>query len=427
MSNEATNKNLLAIDVNDLQVGMYVNALDRPWLETQFLFQGFRIRSDEEIAQIRSECEYVFVDADESVDAIDFTRFQALKKKPPANDSQGALGIPPVKPNEDVTTKSVYSDVGDFKSQVSTALQEYDAATSRLKELMQRLSSGERFDLGVAQDVARPLVDSVARNPSAICWLARMQSSSDTLYRRSVGTSIWATVLATHLNFSRALVEKLSVASLLLDVGKIRLPDRVLEKRGVLTTLERELVEKHVGLGIKVLEESSDVDPVILEIVATHHERHDGSGYPKKLKGLEIPVLGRIAGLADFYDAVTSRRAYADAWSSYDALRELNRQSGIAFQSELVAQFIQSIGFFPPGTLVELNDESVGAVIAQNRCHRLKPEIVLILDPDKNALDDFEIIDLQTDPTSRYSQAVLHIDRGLTHGAYGIDPAEYFL
>jgi hypothetical protein len=129
----------------------------------------------------------------------------------------------------------------------------------------------------------------------------------------------------------------------------------------------------------------------------------------------------------DYYDAVTSERPYAAPLSSYDCLRSLNKLAGSGFQAEMVEQFIQSIGFFPPGTLVQLNDRSVAVVVAQNRRHRLKPEILVILDPERNLRPDFGLIDLQMQVKSAYTDEVLYIDKGLEPGAFGIDPAEFFL
>jgi HD-GYP domain-containing protein (c-di-GMP phosphodiesterase class II) len=222
-------------------------------------------------------------------------------------------------------------------------------------------------------------------------------------------------------------IEAIGLGAILLDIGKTRLPPEILSKPGRLTDDELAIAHSHVKHGVEILEESDGVDERVLSMVRTHHERHDGSGYPLGLSAQQIPVHGRIAGIVDYYDAVTSKRPYAKAQSSYDCLRSLNKLAGTAFQTEMVEQFIQSIGFFPPGTLVQLNDGSVAVVIAQNRRHRLKPEILLLLDPAHDMRRDFPMIDLQLEARSAYNDQVLHIDKGLEPGSFGIDPAEYFL
>jgi len=222
-------------------------------------------------------------------------------------------------------------------------------------------------------------------------------------------------------------IEAAGLGAMLLDIGKTQLPPELLSKPGPLTKAELSLARRHVEYGMKILEESEGISPQVLAMVRTHHERHDGSGYPNGLSGQQIPVLGRIGGIVDYYDAVTSERPYAAPLSSYDCLRSLNKLAGSGFQAEMVEQFIQSIGFFPPGTLVQLNDGSVAVVVAQNRRHRLKPEILVILDPERNLRPDFGLIDLQMQVKSAYTDEVLYIDKGLEPGAFGIDPAEFFL
>jgi HD-GYP domain-containing protein (c-di-GMP phosphodiesterase class II) len=179
---------------------------------------------------------------------------------------------------------------------------------------------------------------------------------------------------------------------------------------------------------VELLRAAPSVDNHIVTMIATHHERFDGSGYPQKLKGDEIPLIGRIAGIVDCYDAMITERSYAKPKSAYDAVRELKRVGGIAFPAELVELFIQAVGVFPNGTLVELNTGEVGVVIGQNRYRRLRPQVTLILDAQKKTREEFPTIDLLTcDENSGKTEPSLWITRGLERGAYGIDPAEYFL
>jgi len=170
------------------------------------------------------------------------------------------------------------------------------------------------------------------------------------------------------------------------------------------------------------------VDARVVSMVATHHERIDGTGYPNALKGDAIPLVGRIAGIVDTYDAMISERSYAKPKSTYDAVRELKHMGGSAFAPELVELFIQAVGVFPTGTLVELNTGEVGVVIAQNRFRRLRPEVMLVLDAEKKVREEFTSLNLLTSGEGTGStEASLWITRGLEHGAYGIDPKEYFL
>lgn len=434
--------NRLKIDVAKLKTGMYVSELDRPWLETPFLFQGFLIRDQEEIDELRKHCKHVVVDIEQTDAAVDVTALASTSsgktteaqptmelptytsssaKKPSSKKSP-----PPVSVTVD-EHHSVYSDISEMRRELAKARDQHDRASLLIREVMDNLNNGGKLDMKTAEKAVQPIVQSVMKNESAMSWLVRMRETSDYLYTHSVSSAIWATVMARHLGMPKDAIESIGLGAMLLDIGKTRLPAEILSKPGRLTDEEMRIARSHVEHGIAILEESGDVDPRVMTMVRTHHERHDGSGYPKGLSGQQIPVDGRIAGIVDYYDAVTSKRPYAKAQSSYDCLRSLNKQAGTAFQTEMVEQFIQSIGFFPPGTLVQLNDGSVAVVIAQNRRHRLKPEILLLLDPAHNMRRDFPMIDLQLEARSPYTDQPLHIDKGLEPGSFGIDPAEYFL
>src|ERR1019366_6973342 len=210
--------------------------------------------------------------------------------------------------------------------------------------------------------------------------------------------------------------------------GKTQLTNELLKKPGKPSDSEWQIIRAHVDHGIKLIDAAPNVDKRIVTMIATHHERLDGNGYPHNLKGDEIPLLGRIAGIVDCYDAMISERNYARPKSAYDAVRELKRLGGIAFPGELVELFIQAVGVFPTGTVVQLDTGEVGVVIGQNRFRRLRPEVMLILDADKQIREEFTTVDLLTcEENTGRSEPALWITHGLERGAYGIDPKEYFL
>ena len=157
-----------------------------------------------------------------------------------------------------------------------------------------------------------------------------------------------------------------------------------------------------------------------------HHERNDGSGYPKALAGADIPVFGRIAGLVDCFDAMTTKRPYAPARSAYDAVRELNSLSGTLFQKELVEHFVQAVGMFPTGSLVELNTGEIAVVTAQNRVQRLRPMLRLLSNADKTPLAAQQALDLGSSRGRRGQSDSRWIVRGLDPGAFGLDPKDCF-
>jgi HD-GYP domain-containing protein (c-di-GMP phosphodiesterase class II) len=217
------------------------------------------------------------------------------------------------------------------------------------------------------------------------------------------------------------------MGAIFMDVGKTRIPTELLIKRDHLSDKEMALMQKHVAFGVEIVSEMEGVDQRVLEMVQCHHERYNGTGYPNGLSGAAIPIYARIAGIVDTYDAMTTPRPYAKPRSTYEAMRQLNNLAGVEFPAEVVEQFLQAVGVFPVGTLVELNTGEVGVVIAQNRIRRLRPKIMVLLDREKQSLDTFPIVDLRNQLADARGESSLWIDRGLAPGDYGLDPSEYYL
>jgi HD-GYP domain-containing protein (c-di-GMP phosphodiesterase class II) len=193
-----------------------------------------------------------------------------------------------------------------------------------------------------------------------------------------------------------------------------------------LSPLEMEQARKHVEHGLEIIDATPGLSPKIREIVATHHERHDGSGYPWNLRGGDIPIFGRIMGIVDSYDAMISARPYSASRSPHQAVNELYQQRGTLFQAELVEQFIQNCGIYPTGSLVELSNGQVAVVTDVHSLKRLRPRVMLLLDADKTPLQQFRVLDLgETDHDDKGQP--LSVKGGLPSGAYGIDPVELFL
>jgi HD-GYP domain-containing protein (c-di-GMP phosphodiesterase class II) len=255
-----------------------------------------------------------------------------------------------------------------------------------------------------------------------------MRGTDDYLYGHALATSVWALSFGRHLGLDKETLTLLGTGAMLLDIGKIRIPPKVLRKPGALDPPEWKLMQMHAAYGARLLRAAPGIDPRILSMVESHHERQDGSGYPSGLKGDQIPLIARIAGIVDSYDAMITNRSHARAKSAYDAVRELTVLSGKGFQAELVELFVQAVGVFPTGTLVELNTGEVGVVIAQNRFRRLRPEVMVILDGAKQVRSEFVTVDLLTCEANHDAQQPgLWITQALEPGAHGLDPEEYFL
>ncbi|MDQ3056946.1 MAG: HD-GYP domain-containing protein, partial [Pseudomonadota bacterium] len=208
---------------------------------------------------------------------------------------------------------------------------------------------------------------------------------------------------------------------------KAQLPSGLLAHAGALDATQTQLVRTHVELSLRILDDGNLDRPDVHDMIRTHHERFDGSGYPGKLRNTEIPLFGRMAAIIDSFDAMASDRPHARAITRHDALQLLYRHRDQLFQHELVEQFTACLGVYPVGSLVELSGGEVGVVMAQNPARRLRPRILLLTDRDKKLSERFAHLDLMAETRNLTIEQQTHIVRSLAPGAYGLDPAELYL
>ncbi len=420
-------KQIIEVPVADLEIGFYVSRLDRPWGESPFLFQGFEIETEEELAQLRQLCRSVQIEvsAPEAAEILAGRARHAGKPSPQIRSDT----LSEVSGRLTARLASVpEKDTIPLRTELAKAKTAFGEAKLGVTDLFDRLRRGAVLDVRTLETVVDSMVDSVFRNREAMSWLARMKSKDNYLYNHSLAGSVWALAFGRHLGLDKETLRSVGVGAMLLDVGKTKLSDELLKKSGKPARNEWRDIRRHVEYGLELVENDPKADERVKTMIRTHHERMDGSGYPQGLHGDAIPLLGRIAGIVDSYDAMTSDRIYAKGKSTYEAVRELKRLGGTWFQPELIDLFIQAVGVFPTGTLVELNTGEVGVVVAQNRFRRLRPELMLILDGKKRIRDEFSLIDLQMcQENNTDGNPGLWIIQGLEPGAYGIDPTEYFL
>ena len=425
------------LTIDELEPGMFVAKLDRPWLETPFLFQGFHIESQDDIRRLREHCQHVFVNVDRADDAIDETHsMPALNgdtEKQKSGTMSSVIRLPTKSDSQESKSKQTngksteVNSTVQMKRELDNANVAYLGASAAIEKVMKNIETGADVDLADVQQAIDPMIESVQRNQDALAWLARIRKKDVYIFDHSLVASIWLIIFGKHLNFDKDMLQTVGMGGLFLDVGKTKIPSQILRKTTPLSDKEMGLMRKHVDAGVEIVENIGGIDQRVIEMIATHHERHNGTGYPQGLEGNQIPIFGRIAGIVDSYCAMTMDRPYAKAVSANDAMMQLNRLAGVEFQADMVEQFVQSIGTFPVGALVELNSGEVGVVIAQNRVQRLRPKIMILLDNDKIPLERFPEVDLRNQLVDKTSDESLWIEKGLPPGAYGIDPADYYL
>jgi HD-GYP domain-containing protein (c-di-GMP phosphodiesterase class II) len=310
--------------------------------------------------------------------------------------------------------------------EVPRAREVVSRSTDLLEKLVSDVRLGQSFEVDRVEEIVEDMVESIVRNPDALMWVARLREQDIGAYGHGLQVSVYLTAFGRHLGFPKTHLAILAQVGLLLDIGKIRLPKDLLQKQGRLEPDEFEAVKAHVQHGLDVLESTPGFPPEVIEGIAQHHERMNGSGYPKALMGEEIGVIGRMAGIVDCFAALTNHRPYAAAVSSYEALRNITNWGGDFFHEPLVQQFVSSVGVFPVGSLIELSTGEVAVVVSHNKLRRLKPRVLVVTGPDKTPVAHPVMVDLLYDPKVGGEEGVF-IKRGLASGAYGLDLRDYYL
>lgn len=400
-----------------IQEGMYIAELDRPWLDSPFPFQGFEVTTKKQIKMLREICSHVFIDSEKGVvpNGSSDVYADAGHELPP--------DIPPAPLPTDLLH---YETEVSFNDEVSATVEIHASLSHEITNFMDAVSSGERPSLRAISDIVLDMRSSMVRNPHAFLYLSRLKTKGAYTYAHAIQCGTFALAFGRHIGLSQDQLHELGLGGLLMDVGKLTLPSTLLSKKGPLTIAEFEVAKQHVAFSEAVLENSDVYTDTIKQMVATHHERFNGTGYPAGLKGGEIPLFGRIAGIVDFFTAVTNVRPYAAAMSPHDAVMHLYEFRNSLFQSELIEYFIQTVGAFPVGTLVELSNGEIGIVLTQNDIVRLKPQVLVILGSDKQPVGISPIRDLITESDDQFGKP-LKILQALTPGTYNIDPSEYYL
>jgi putative nucleotidyltransferase with HDIG domain len=255
-------------------------------------------------------------------------------------------------------------------------------------------------------------------------WVARLREQDITTYGHSLQVAVYLTAFGRQLGFPKPQLAMLGQVGLLLDIGKIRLPRELLEKQGRLSDKEFDAAKSHVRHGLEILADS-EFEAAVIEGIAQHHERMNGSGYPEGLFGDDISIFGRMAGIVDCFVALTNHRPYAAAVSSYEALRNIAAWGGDFFHEPLVQQFVSSVGVFPVGSLIELSTGEVAIVVEHSKVRRLKPRVLVVTGPDKTPAPHPSLLDLLYDP--KMGEDAVFIKRGLASGAYGLDLRDFYL
>ncbi|MEM7706752.1 MAG: HD domain-containing phosphohydrolase [Pseudomonadota bacterium] len=321
-------------------------------------------------------------------------------------------------------TPDYYPDPGSFRAELKKARQVFATFRAETRQMINDVRVGKPL---VISPLAKPLgamVESVVRHPDPMVWMTQLVQPQSFMGGHMLRVSILSVVLGRGMGMMERQLERLAWGGLLCQIGKARLPRLLLEKPGPLSESELARIRSFVETGVELASAVQGIDPDVIEIIRTHHERYNGTGYPNGLVGDQIPVLARLVGIVDWYDTVTSQKPYSDVViSSTQAMDALNSKRDVQFQDQVVEEFVRAVGLYPNGSLVELDSGEIAVVQAQNVKNRTQPRLILVLDENHQPLSPQLKLDLLT-----YNQGSRGhpktIRRALPDGEYGLDPAQ---
>jgi HD-GYP domain-containing protein (c-di-GMP phosphodiesterase class II) len=406
------------VPVDSLEFGMFVAKLDRPWTETPFVYQGFVLQTEQQLEALRKYCKVVYVDPEKRQEAV-AARLLTL----PPGSTRRAIAE---QSREKVRGTVVYRELASVEDELPRA-RNVVAQTNAIVHTMSRaVVTGNALDGGRAKQAVNEITDSVVRNPDAMMLLVTMRDKAEETLNRSTQVSVYMTVFGRFLQLERERLEILGLIGLLQDVGMLKLPAGLPARRADLAPAEDEIFKSHVTHSVEILSQTAGLPAELPGLASLHHERYDGSGYPRGLKGSAISQTGAIAGIVDSFDMLTAPAPYGMQMPPSNALNVLFQNRGTQFHAALVEQFIQCVGAFPVGSVVELNSGEVGVVITQNLVKRLQPRVMVVQDAGGNPIHPHKVLDLVHEPMATPDEPY-RIRRTLDQATVKIDSRELFL
>ncbi len=417
------------VAIRDLKVGMYVCRLDREWGGTPFALQGVMVESEDDIALLAQYCSDVYIDTELSTTPAGGAELSLLPQDREPAELRKKRTVTSYAP-ADVEQKQnqvAYVDASSLEDELPQARQAQQRVAVFAARMLEDVREGRQISHQAVHAAVEPMVYSIVRNADAFLWLETLRERGSYDYGHALNCSGLAAAFGRHIGFPQEMLADMAIAGLLLDIGKQRVPEGLLDRAGRLQGEEIEEAQRHVAHCLAILDEDGSMPSHVRDMIAGHHERHDGTGYPERLSGDDIPLLARIAAVIDSYDAMTSDRAYRKGVSRHVALQELYRQRDTLYSAEIVEQFLQCMGVYPTGSLVELGSGEVAVVMGQNAARRLLPKIMMLTDSSKVLLSNFRAVDLMAQVDGAGNLGGFRIAALLEPGAYGLDPAELFL
>jgi len=356
------------ISIEQLRPGMYISDLGSEWMAHPFLLNQFAVKDEAAIQKIvDAGIHEVYIDPLKGLDVADAPTEHEVQKEIDKAMVRVAAEVAPVR------HVSVTEEMG-------RARRVHGEANKIVHNIMHDVRLGKQVQLEAVEPVVEQMTESILHNSGALLSLCRVKNKDNYTFQHSVSVCALLVAFGRGVGLDAGTIHLAGIGGLLHDIGKVRIPDRLLNKPSGFTEAEFDVMKTHVVESRKILDDTKGIDTISIQIAEEHHERYDGSGYAKGLKGEEISTMGRMAAICDVYDAITSDRVYHKGLAPHEALRKIFEWSKFHFDPILVQQFMRTTGIYPVGTMVRLESGRIGVVLEQSETSLLKPLIKVFYD-----------------------------------------------
>ncbi|MCX7068840.1 MAG: HD-GYP domain-containing protein [Methylococcales bacterium] len=416
---------MIKYETVDVEIGMFVSTLDRPWVGTPFLFQSFLIKSEKQIQQLQKYCRTVDIDEEKSNPAL-ANKFFIYKCRTVGAKPVEESFVPSTQPRQAPAKFSLRPEDKEIEQNLNVARQVYESTTTSLHSVLNDFRLNKEINPVELKTCVHGVIDGVVHNPSALALFSNLKSRQQDTVRHSLNVCILSLLFGRHLGLNEKQLSDLGYAALLHDVGEIKVSQEILDKhnRG-LTPEEKKEMEKHSQYGAEILLSTPDIPGVAIEVARSHHERVNGKGYPKGLKDTEINYFARLVSIVDVYEIVTNHPGAKVHVSCSDALKSIYMMRGSFFDRELVEEFIKCLGIYPVGSVVELNNGEIAIVISTKPGRHLLPTIMVVKN-SQGVLYQPLVVNLEHFK-EKEGLSKLHITKVVDPNAVGIDLSDYMI
>lgn len=368
------------VRASDVRLGMYIHEIKGNWLEHPFWRKSFKLEQQKDLDKLLdSKLTEMWIDTSKGLDVEETKRVDAVVNQVAAEPKR------PVK--KPVKTVSLEQELAVAKK-----------LHSKTKAAVVSMFGDARMGKAIEVEEASVMVDeinqSVERNSNALLSLIRLKTATEYTYLHSVAVCILMIAVGKQLGLQGEELKQAGMAGLLHDIGKMEIPDEILDKPGKLTDEEFDIMKSHPQRGWELLKSCDGIHETALDVCLHHHERVDGKGYPEKLSGDALTLFARMGAVCDVYDAISSDRCYKKAWSPAESIHKMASWREGHFDEKVFQAFVKTIGIYPNGTLVKLKSGRLGVVMEQSKKSLTAPIVKVFFSMKANAHLPAEIIDL---------------------------------